>query len=94
MTAGYQPADRDYYENDVGMNSCVGKPLPMNKLKEAIAIYSQNLQSPSAIVDLTSNTRIVPIDAERQSASQPSSTSMPFINGCTLLDPSKKLCDD
>ena len=45
LTAGYQPTDRDYYENDVGMNSCVGKPLPMTKLKEAIAIYCR--QRPS-----------------------------------------------
>jgi CheY-like chemotaxis protein len=39
LTAGYQPSEDEYYENDVGMNSCVGKPLPMLKLKEVIETY-------------------------------------------------------
>jgi CheY-like chemotaxis protein len=39
LTAGYQNSDRDYYENDVGMNGCLGKPLPMEKLKQSIAQY-------------------------------------------------------
>jgi signal transduction histidine kinase/CheY-like chemotaxis protein len=39
LTAGYQPSEREYYENDVGMNSCYGKPLPMLNLKQVIEKY-------------------------------------------------------
>ena len=39
LTAGYQPSESDYYENDIGMNCCLGKPLSMNKLKEAVQSY-------------------------------------------------------
>ena len=72
LTAGYQPADRDYYENDVGMNSCVGKPLPMNKLKAAIAIYCQR---PSKQPN--------PTDTDNKRTSPSSSTSLPALNGCS-----------
>jgi signal transduction histidine kinase/CheY-like chemotaxis protein len=89
LTAGYQPTDRDYYENDVGMNSCVGKPLPMNKLKEVIAIYCHrrpdhlNHQSPSAIANVTSNNCITPIDTDRPSSSISTSTSILLASGGT-----------
>jgi signal transduction histidine kinase/ActR/RegA family two-component response regulator len=39
LTAGLQPSNRAYYENEVGMNSCLGKPLPMDALKKALAVY-------------------------------------------------------
>jgi CheY-like chemotaxis protein len=41
LTAGYQNSDLEYYVNEVGMNGCLGKPLPMEKLKQAIAAYSK-----------------------------------------------------
>ena len=40
LTAGYQNSDRDYYVNEVGMNGCLGKPLPMEKLRQALLSYS------------------------------------------------------
>jgi signal transduction histidine kinase/PAS domain-containing protein/ActR/RegA family two-component response regulator len=39
LTAGLQPSNRAYYENEVGMNSCLGKPLPMDALKKVLAVY-------------------------------------------------------
>jgi signal transduction histidine kinase/CheY-like chemotaxis protein/PAS domain-containing protein len=36
LTAGFQHSEKAYYENDVGMNSCLGKPLPMGALKKAM----------------------------------------------------------
>jgi hypothetical protein len=38
-TAGFQHSEKVYDENDVGMNSCLGKPLPMEALKQALARY-------------------------------------------------------
>jgi two-component system, sensor histidine kinase RpfC len=39
LTAGFQHSEKVYYENDVGMNSCLGKPLPMGALKKAMESY-------------------------------------------------------
>ena len=43
LTAGFQNSDRDYYVNEIGMNGCLGKPLPMEKLKQAISCYSNQV---------------------------------------------------
>ena len=44
LSAGYQNSDRDYFVNDIGMNGCLGKPLPMEKLKQALSCYSNNVE--------------------------------------------------
>ena len=44
LTAGFQNSDRDYYVNEIGMNGCLGKPLPMEKLKQAISCYSNQVE--------------------------------------------------
>jgi signal transduction histidine kinase/ActR/RegA family two-component response regulator len=43
LTAGFKNSDRDFYENEVGMNDCLGKPLPMEKLKQAISFYQSDI---------------------------------------------------
>jgi signal transduction histidine kinase/DNA-binding response OmpR family regulator len=66
LTAGYQPTDRDFYESEVGMNCCVGKPLPMNKLKEMIErYYCRYPNYQNTMIDLTTDTQIVAIDTAR-----------------------------
>ena len=49
LTAGYQNSDRDYYVNEVGMNGCLGKPLPMEKLKQAISCYGKKVECPGSL---------------------------------------------
>lgn len=44
LTAGYQNSDRDYYVNEIGMNGCLGKPLPMEKLKQALSSYNNKVE--------------------------------------------------
>ena len=72
LTAGYQPTDRDYYQNDVGMNTCFGKPLPMNKLKEAIETYCcRQPKQKNTDTDRTTVARIVDIDEVQHSSNFP-----------------------
>jgi hypothetical protein len=47
LTAGFQHSEKMYYENDVGMNGCLGKPLPMDALKKALAQYQSHQQPPA-----------------------------------------------
>jgi signal transduction histidine kinase/DNA-binding NarL/FixJ family response regulator len=42
LTAGFQLSEQSFYENEVGMNSCLGKPLPMDALKNTLACYQQS----------------------------------------------------
>lgn len=38
LTAGFLNSEKEYYENEVGMNCCLGKPIRMEALKQAIAL--------------------------------------------------------
>ena len=86
LTAGYQPSERDYYENEVGMNTCVGKPLPMNKLKEIIETYChrhQPNQQQDPIADLSTNSCITTVDAEKHLSNFSLITSMSDASNST-----------
>jgi signal transduction histidine kinase/ActR/RegA family two-component response regulator len=41
LTAGFLNSEKEYYENEVGMNCCLGKPIRMEALKQAIARQQQ-----------------------------------------------------
>jgi hypothetical protein len=83
------------------MNACVGKPLPMNQLKEAIEKYChrrskhhQIYHHPSAIVSLASNTCIAAIDDQCQNASFSLSKCVLPVFGNTFLKPSMQDSND
>ena len=91
LTAGYQPAESDYYENDIGMNCCLGKPLPMNKLKEAIQTYCrrQTIQS-NAIAQSSVINPFAPIDFAHDRRNLVLLSPAPFVDDTTSVIGSHK----
>jgi hypothetical protein len=55
LTAGFRHSEKLYCENDVGMNSCLGKPLPMETLKKALARYQPPQPSVALNVNMVHN---------------------------------------
>jgi CheY-like chemotaxis protein len=39
LTAGLQRSESAFYENEVGMNACLSKPLPLEALRNALAAF-------------------------------------------------------
>jgi signal transduction histidine kinase/DNA-binding NarL/FixJ family response regulator len=39
LTAGLQRSEKEFYENEVGMNACLGKPMPLEALRNALAAF-------------------------------------------------------
>ena len=39
LTAGLQRSEKEFYENEVGMNACLGKPLPLEALRNALTPF-------------------------------------------------------
>jgi CheY-like chemotaxis protein len=64
LTAGFQHSEKLYNENDVAMNSCLGKPLPMEALKKALARYQP--QPPSVAWNVNTVNNLFPSSSSPQ----------------------------
>jgi signal transduction histidine kinase/CheY-like chemotaxis protein len=51
LTAGFLNSEKEYYENEVGMNCCLGKPIRMEALKQAIALQQLEQSELASAVD-------------------------------------------
>ena len=99
LTAGFQLSEQSFYENEVGMNSCLGKPLPMDALKNTLACYQPALLPPKDVhtdlmdvVDSPPLTKHV-LDAPNTISLIPPIDCSTFqIKNLDLSSPTKKQC--
>jgi signal transduction histidine kinase/ActR/RegA family two-component response regulator len=106
LTAGFQLSEQSFYENEVGMNSCLGKPLPMDALKNTLACYQPSPPPPKDTRVVNNNTTtamvetlpIAPkhvLDAETHASISlipPIDYSAYQIKSLDLTSPKKKQC--